>query len=56
MKRRLDAAGKARWFKSFRNGGADQEEEDQDSLFSGSRELERPPVVIRRLKVYPDKV
>jgi hypothetical protein len=47
---------KARRFKSVHNGGAGQEEKDQDGLSSGPRELEWPPVIERWLKLSPDRM
>jgi hypothetical protein len=42
--RSLEASTAMR-FKSLRDGGAGQEEEDQDGLASGLTELERPPTI-----------
>jgi hypothetical protein len=56
-RRRLSyEVSKPRRFKSLRDGGAEQEEVGSRTSSRGPRELERPPVVERRLKVYLDAV
>jgi hypothetical protein len=56
MKRLFREVSRARRFKLLGNGGAGQEEKEQDWLSSGLRELERPSVTNRGLKVCPDAI